>query len=285
MVDHSTQTAFQDIAEAGLEKYTVTDVLSSDKAINSCAGLCSLSQFKALCHSIEYALNALNVHTKLQLDIPSRILLTLMKLKLNLTFKCLSCFFQIHENTASQCFFHTINILHSILKQFIVWLPPDKIRDNLPTYFCNFSDTRAVLDCAETPVQISKCLNCSVRTYSYYKGRHTLKFLLVVAPDGTIIFVSPLYGGRASDKFIVNDSKVLDMCEPGTAIMVDKGFDIQDECMNRNLKMYRPPFFDALKKQFTAEEVEVCRTIARARVHVERSIQRIQLFKIYCTVL
>lgn len=249
--------------------------------MNSCAGLVSVSQFQSLCKSVDYTMGELNVRSQFKLDTASRILLTLMKLKLNLTFRCLSCLFKISERTASEYFFHTIDVLESILKQFILWFPREKIRENLPIYFVMFSDTRVVLDCAEIPVQMSRCLNCSVRTYSHYKGRHTLKFLLVVAPDGTITFASPLYGGRASDKFIVNDCKILDRCESGDAIMVDKGFEIENECTNRNLKLYRPPFFNSLNKQFTAEEVDLCRTIARARVHVERTIQRIRIFKIF----
>ena len=144
-----------------------------------------------------------------------------------------------------------------------------------------FCDTRAVLDCAEIPVQISKCLNCSVRTYSHYKGRHTLKFLLAVAPDGMIVFVSVLYGGRALDKFTVNNCKIIDLFEAGDAIMVDKGFEIADECTNCNLKLHRPPYYSALRKQFPADKVDLCRTIARACVHVERTIQRIRIFKIF----
>lgn len=35
-----------------------------------------------------------------------------------------------------------------------------------------------------------------------------------------------MFGERASDKFILEYSKILDKCQPGDAIMVDKGFQI-----------------------------------------------------------
>ena len=280
LVDNSCQTGFEDIFQVDGKKTSIIDILTTDKAMSSCTGLASVSMFKALCDSVDHTVQRMNANIKLQLDVPCRVMLTLMKLKLNLSFRCLSCFFKIGEQSASRCFFLTMDILHSILKQFIVWLPLEIINDNMPIYFASFSDTRLVLDCAEIPIQTSKCVNCSVRTYSNYKGRHTVKFLLAVAPDGTIIFVSRLYGGRASDKFIVNHCKILDQCESGTAVMVDKGFDIDDECINRNLKLYRPSFFNSLNNQFTADEVDRCRTIARARVHVERTIQRIRIFKL-----
>ena len=53
--------------------------------------------------------------------------------------------------------------------------------------------------------------------------------MIGVAPCGVISFLSKVYGGRASDKYIFDDSKILDTCEIGDAVMVDKGFAIVDE--------------------------------------------------------
>jgi len=58
-----------------------------------------------------------------------------------------------------------------------------------------------------------------------------------IALSGSITFISAVYGGRASDKFIVNDSGFLDTLEPDDEVMVDKGFLIEDELANIQCKL------------------------------------------------
>ena len=116
--------------------------------------------------------------------------------------------------------------------------------------------------------------------YSHYKGCETLKFLLGVTPSGLICYVSKVYGGRASDKAIFNQSGLLKKVIPTKeAIMVDKGFDIEVECAENHIKLIMPPKLGK-RNQFSKEEVEVTVDIAAARVHVERAIQRFKQFKI-----
>lgn len=68
-------------------------------------------------------------------------------------------------------------------------------------------------------------------TYSHFKGRHTVKFLIGVAPSGLITYVSRGFGGRSSDKAIFNLSGLMEKLDPhNDAIMVDKGFLIENEC-------------------------------------------------------
>ncbi|KAF2881437.1 hypothetical protein ILUMI_24723, partial [Ignelater luminosus] len=99
-----------------------------------------------------------------------------------------------------------------------------------------------------------------------------------VSPSGMITYLSKAYGGRASDKAIFNKEKIIELLIPGhNAIMVDKGFLIDDECKRNYIKLYRPPFLGRGKSQFSKEEAEETAEIARARVHVER-IQRLKNF-------
>ncbi|KAJ1519144.1 hypothetical protein ONE63_011251 [Megalurothrips usitatus] len=94
-----------------------------------------------------------------------------------------------------------------------------------------------------------------------------------------ITFLSPIFGGRASDKKIVSDSKVLDKCDYGDGVMVDKGFRIDQECLVRNLRLIRPPFVKKQKPLTKAEALQ-CVDIAAARVHVERAIKQLRDFDI-----
>lgn len=142
--------------------------------------------------------------------------------------------------------------------------------------FENFMNTIVILDCTESKVERPKCLSCKIRTYSHYKGNNTIKCMIGNAPDGLITFISNIYGRRASDKHILNESGILNLCTEGDGIMVDKGFLIEKECSEWNFILHRPPFLGK-NKQLTLENGMYNTEIARARVHVERTIQRIKI--------
>ena len=42
-------------------------------------------------------------------------------------------------------------------------------------------------------------------TYNHYKSNNTGKYLVGIAPPGQIMFISKEFGGRSSDKAIVED--------------------------------------------------------------------------------
>lgn len=213
-------------------------------------------------------------------SLKARIAMTLCKLRLNLTFICLSVLFQLHVRTCSRYFYHTLVSLAAVLRGGIQWPTKEETLNFMPTCFSDYKQTRVILDCTETPIEKPKCLHCRLLVYSHYKGRETIKFLIGISPAGLITYVSPAFGGRASDKAIFNYSNILDKVEPGIdAIMVDKGFMIDNECASAMIQLIRPPF-QGKRKQFTETEAKETKKIAAARIHVERVIQRIKQFQI-----
>ena len=63
-------------------------------------------------------------------------------------------------------------------------------------------------------IQRPKELNLQAVTYSDYKKHNTMKVLVGITPRGKISFRSKLWGGRASDRYIVHNSNFLELVEP-----------------------------------------------------------------------
>ncbi|XP_023217989.1 uncharacterized protein LOC111620308 [Centruroides sculpturatus] len=218
------------------------------------------------------------------LSFHDKVLLTLCKLKLNITFICIALLFKIPESTCRRYFKETLIVLEAVLKSAIYWPSKREVLQNLPLSFSNYTNVQIILDCTEFAVEKTKCLRCRICTYSHYKGDNTIKVLIGVSPAGLITFVSKAFGGRASDKAIIEQSGVLNKQEPFVdAVMVDKGFHIDEACAERNIHLIRP--FLQRQTQFTHEQALETSQIASAWVHVERAIQRLKNFQILSTKL
>jgi len=120
-------------------------------------------------------------------------------------------------------------------------------------------------------------MNIQTDTYSSYKHRNTWKFLLGIAPNGVVTFVSSLFPGSTSDKVITLKSELLEHLVEGDIILADRGFLIRD-ILPPGVTLNLPPFLDT--SQFTPEQVLQTEVIAKARIHIERAIQRIKYFTI-----
>lgn len=158
-----------------------------------------------------------------------------------------------------------------------LWLPSEVVRARLPLEFAGFPDTQVVLDCTEIFCQTPSSLLLQSEVFSTYKSHPTLKAMIGMAPHGAITFVSNLYAGSISDREIFKLSGITRLLKPDMAIMVDKGFLIDDlvPC-----KVYRPAFLSK-NTQMSRENVMQTQSIARLRVHVERCIRRVKENKLF----
>jgi len=229
-----------------------------------------------MCNRFELAYDqGWNVQSVPKVD---QLLMTLMKLKLNLTHTDLGYRFGASRTTVGNIVTSFIHCLHKVLFEGILvanGIPSvNKNKTCLPTCFSTFSNSRITLDCTEVQCAIpSQSMAHQRQTFSSYKQRNTFKGLVGVAPNGVITFVSKLYPGSTSDKAIVAASGVLDQMESGDMILADKGFVMQD-LMPLGVSLNVPPFLK--HGRFTKEEARLTTTIARARIHVERAIARIK---------
>ncbi len=94
----------------------------------------------------------------------------------------------------------------------------------MPEEFENFRDILIILDCTELRCQTSSSLLLQSEVFSNYKSRCTFKALIGMAPHGAVTFVSGLYVGSINDRELFMQSGIIDVLTPDMAIMVDKGF-------------------------------------------------------------
>jgi hypothetical protein len=106
-----------------------------------------------------------------------------------------------------------------------------------------------------------------------------MKALIVVAPNGDIIFVSDLFSGGASDKEIVRQCGILSKLQPGDVVYADKGFLVAD-ILPPGVTIEIPSFLDTQSRQLTPHQITRSRRISAVRIHVERAIGRIKNFSI-----
>lgn len=178
-----------------------------------------------------------------KLDIEGRVIMTFMKLKQNITYAFLAVLFQCYTpQNCKKIFYSMLDILYECLEVAIPWPSKEEISKNLPACFRSCADVRIILDCTEIFIQKPKKLCCELITYSHYKSTNTVKVMTGVTPGGLISFISEPYGGRVSDKTIFEQSSLINLLEPKDAIMVDKGFLIDDICKDHDIKLIRPSF-------------------------------------------
>ena len=104
-------------------------------------------------------------------------------------------------------------------------------------------------------------------TRSEYKHYKTVKFLICVAPNSGITFISKAYTGRLSDQKIT-ESGFLDHIPQFTTIMADKGFNLIDECTARNIYFEVPPGKRGIT-QMIPDQLGKTSSIAKVHILVE----------------
>lgn len=196
-----------------------------------------------------------------------------MKLRLNLRIQDFAYRFDISLSTASRYFLFLIHAMYKCLVPALIHKPSiENVRNTLPLCFRDrFSKCTAIIDCFEINLDRPIKIKERASTYSTYKSHNTVQFLIGITPQGFIYFISHGYGGRASDKFIVEDSGFLDCLDFGDLVLADRGFTVHESVTVQNAEL-KIPSFVGKRNQLKSVEVDESRDLARVRVHVERVI-------------
>ena len=207
-----------------------------------------------------------------------QILITLMKLRQNYTNLHLAQLFSCSVATIANIITTFIHVLHSILFHDIMTTIPSRGKNVFcaPSSFSDFTSCRIVIDCTDVEIATPGLMSQQNATYSSYRGMNSFKVIVGVAPNAVITFVSKLYPGSISDNAIVQQSGLLNHLVPGDMVLADKGF-LQDILPN-DVSLNIPLFFN--NGVFTESEAKKTKSIARARIHVERANARLKDFKI-----
>ena len=188
-----------------------------------------------------------------------RLLLTLMKLRLNCHIKDLVFRFNVAVLTVSDTFRKWLEAMSIQLKFLIKWPDQETCYANMPQIFKDlYSKTRCIIDCSEIFIERPLAFQERAQTYSNYKKHNTVKFLIAITPNGCISFISQCWGGRATDKFITMHSGLLNLLEHGDTVLADRGFDIGDDIALHGATLQIPSFTRG-KKQLSVQEVECYR--------------------------
>ena len=177
--------------------------------------LCLLNCFKPF--NYWYGFEVKSVNSKNQL------LISLMKLKMDIPFFDLVTRFRVSRTTVTNIFLTYLHLMHETLFKGAMQIIPSltKKKASMPESCGDFSNCRIIIDCTEfrlsTPRRDLEAANLS---YSNYKHNLTGKVLIGVAPNGAITFVSEEYPGSTIDKVVTQESEVLGPLEVSISYLV-----------------------------------------------------------------
>lgn len=210
----------------------------------------------------------------------NQFFMTMIKLRQN---KCnfeLAQFFQTSPTTVSNIFITWINFMHQLWRKLNIWPSKDLVEFYMPDSFKqSFNNTRVIIDGTEMKMEKPGNPISQQASWSSYKHNNTLKVLVGATPGGLLSYCSPAYAGSISDRQTVERSELLNKLEPGDSIMADRGYNIQDMFIGRDIILNIPTFLKG-KSQVPGLKILEDRRLASQRVHIERLIGLTKTYKI-----
>ena len=243
--DNATQTPRQPF-------YTVEHFRNNPRSLHFHTGLESFNKFNFVLSTLLPAAYHLKYfHGQIDYpDVPDQFLLVLMKLRQNKTILELGELFRVNERDVYNIFVTWIRFLSLQWGEINLWPDRELVTFYAPNDFVDkFPNTRVIVDGTECPIKQPKLPLAQQATFSNYKNKNSVKVIVGASPGGLISYISPAYGGSASDRSIMEISDMLKSCSRGDSIMADKGFDIQDLCAPYDVAVNHPTMF---KKKKTA---------------------------------
>lgn len=221
-----------------------------------------------------------------------QLLLTLMRLRLDLRNQDLAYRFGVKVSTVTRTVHRIINIMFTTLVPTAVFWPSRlELRKNLPEAVkCTHPDCAVIIDCFKVSLEKAVSLDAhrqgaratrEVTTLSAHSALISeLKYVIGVAPQGAVMFVSRGAPGNISDKTLVESCGLLCKLLPGDVVLAERDFDIKDLVGAHRAELtVTSSEFQGIdqSQQDTRDEVLLAAT-ERMNVyrHVERVIQMVK---------
>ena len=140
---------------------------------------------------------------KRRVTLENEILMTLMRIRLDLKIDDLAFRFGISSSHASNTVSTMISFLSRELEPLIYWPTAEQtLAYNSKHFSGNLANVEGIIDCTEQKISKPSLSKAQYQTYSTYKSSNTLKKLVICTKSGSLSYISPSFGGSASDRFI-----------------------------------------------------------------------------------
>lgn len=166
-----------------------------------------------------------------------QLLLTLMRLRLDLRNQDLAYRFGVKVSTVTRTVHQMVSIMSSTLVPTAVFWPSRaELRKNLPAALrSSHPDCAVIIDCFTVPFEepVSRGNHQQQRVVT---GCNVLKYLIGVAPQGVVTFVSRGMLGNVSDKSLTEGCGLLCKLLPGDVVLASRDLDIADSVAARGAR-------------------------------------------------
>ena len=161
--------------------------------VNFYTGLPSFSILTILVNLVGPHLERFNIH----MNSFQMVVLTLMRLRLNMSIQDLAYRFDVSVSTVSRVFRGVVDVLYVRLVPLTVkWPQRDIVFKIMPMSFRRkFKNCIVIIDCFKNFIERPSDLLARAQTWSNYKAHNTIKYLIGMTPQGVISFISAGWGG------------------------------------------------------------------------------------------
>ncbi|XP_047226025.1 uncharacterized protein LOC124871076 isoform X2 [Girardinichthys multiradiatus] len=172
-----------------------------------------------------------------------QLLLTLMRLRLDLRNQDLAYRFGVKVGTVARTVHRMVNIMSSTLVPTAVFWPSRaELRKNLPAALqTSHPDCAVIVECFTVPLEEPLSMGAEHQQQQTMcpcsgemgPGYSSLKYLIGVAPQGVVTFVSRGVPGSVSDKGLAEGCGFLCKLLPGDVVLSCRDLDIEDSVAAR----------------------------------------------------